>query len=101
MQKYLDKFCACKKCKLATYRNYALSLAYLDKNRVEWSDMDVTLAFLQSQSLSRRLACLSALKTWHRDVTEDMDAFNKITDPLRDVQNLRRKKTQSQKRSPG
>ena len=95
MEKYLDRFCKCEKCKPSTYRNYAVSLYYLDKNNVEWSDLDATLTFLQTQSLSRRLACLSALKT------EDMDAFNKITEPLRDVQNLRRKKAQSQKRTPG
>ncbi len=100
MEKYLDRFCKCEKCKPSTYRNYAVSLSYLDKNNVEWSDLDATLAFLQTQSLARRLACLSALKTWHRDVTEDMDAFNGVSEPLRDVQNLRRKKAQEQKRSP-
>lgn len=100
MQKYLDRFCQCENCKPSTYRNYALSLSYLDKNNVDWSDLDAALAFLQPQSLSRRLNCLSALKTWHRDVTEDMGSVNKITDPLRDVQNLRRKKSQRQKRSP-
>jgi hypothetical protein len=91
MQKYLDQFCKCDKCKQSTYKNYAMSLSYLDKNNVDWSNLDTALTFLQEQSLSRRLACLSALKTYHRDVTEDMSVFNKITEPLRDVQNLRRK----------
>ena len=100
MQKYLDEFCKCDCCKSSTYKNYAMSLYFLDKNNVDWSDLETALAFLSEQNLSRRLACLSAMKTYHRDVSKDMDSFKRISEPLRDVQNLRRKKYQEQKRSP-
>ena len=48
MQKYLDEFCKCDCCKSSTYN--AMSLYFLDKNNVDWSDLETALAFLSEQN---------------------------------------------------
>ena len=91
VDEFWKKLCAASPtCKENTCKQYSYSLAFLKKHLGDdFADVGKALDFLRSPpedvkvTTSRRLQCTCALKVWHLRVLQDVEASNRLEEPLR------------------